>query len=159
MRPHRPLLYFLLAPLAALPVFMAGTLLQALLAGTPEPALELWRSSRDSGFTALVLAYMFMLFLGMPAISFLRSGERFHRRSLEITGALLGCLVFLLWWAGRPQVNDWTDFLSAVIRLAAVVMSGFLAFRVVWRIYAGPAPARGSRLPQPSKSTRLLPPG
>ena len=38
MRPHRPLLYFLFAPLAALPVFMADALLQALLSrrsGTP----------------------------------------------------------------------------------------------------------------------------
>ncbi|HTG35440.1 MAG TPA: DCC1-like thiol-disulfide oxidoreductase family protein [Thermoanaerobaculia bacterium] len=150
MRPHRPLLYFLLAPLAALPVFMANALLQARLAGAPRPALELWRASKDAGFTALVLAYIFMLVLGMPTIFFLRSGERFHRRSLDIAGALLGCLVFLPWWMGRPQVNDWKDFLSVVIWLAAVVVSGFLAFRVVWRIYAGPAPAKGSRLPQPS---------
>jgi len=150
MRPHRPFLYFLLAPLAALPVFMANALLQAWLAGAPEPALELWRSSRDSSFTALFWAYMFMLFLGLPTISFLRSGDRFHRRSLDIAGALLGGLVFLLSWTGRPQVNDGTGFLSAVIWLAAGVMSGFLAFRVVWRIYAGPAAARSSRLTQPS---------
>ena len=60
----------------------------------------------------------------------------------------MGCLVFLLEW--HPQVNDWTDFLSVVNGLAMMVVSGFLAFRVVWRIYAGPAPARSSRLPQPS---------
>jgi predicted DCC family thiol-disulfide oxidoreductase YuxK len=150
MRPHRPLLYFLFAPLVALPVFMVGALLQALLSSPPGSALDLWRLSRDNGFIALVWAYVFMLFLGLPTISFLRWGERFHRRSLDIAGALLGCLVFLLWWTGRPQMNDWTDFLWAVIRLAAVMVSGFLAFRVVWRIYAGPSPAESSRLPQPS---------
>jgi predicted DCC family thiol-disulfide oxidoreductase YuxK len=150
MRPHRPLLYFLFAPLAALPVFMVGTLLQALLAGTPEPALDLWRSSRDAGFTALVWAYMFMLFLGLPAISFLRSGERFHRRSLEIAGALLGGFALLTWWALLLRMNDGMDFLYGVTRLVAGVVGGVLAFRVVWRIYAGPAPARSSRLPQPS---------
>ena len=150
MRPHRPLLYFLLAPLAALPVFMAGALLQALLAGAPRPALELWRASKDAGFTALILAYIFMLVLGMPTIFFLRSGERFHRRSLEIAGALLGGIVLLPWWTALLRVNNGMGFLSFMIGLAAGVMSGYLAFRVVWRIYAGPAPAKGSRLPQPS---------
>ena len=150
MRPHRPLLYFLLAPLVVPPVVMAGTLLQVLLAGTPGSALNLWRSSSDAGFTAFVWAYILMLFLGLPAISFLRSGERFHRRSLDITGALLGCLVFLIGWMGRPEFKDWTSFLYVVTWLATMVVSGVLAFRVVWRIYTGPAPAQSSRLPQPS---------
>jgi len=150
MRPHRPLLYFLLAPLAALPVFVAATLLEALLSSPPGSALDLWRSSRDNGFIALFWAYIFMLVLGMPAILFLWPGERFRRRSLDIAGALLGCLVFLFWWMWRPQTNDGKDFLSVVIWLAAAVVSGFLAFRVVWRIYAGPATVQSSRLPQPS---------
>ena len=143
MRPHRPLLYFLLAPLAALPVFMANALLQGWIAGAPGTALDLWRSSKNAGFTALVCAYIFMLVLGMPTISFLRRGQRFNRRSLETTGALLGVFVFLLW---RPELSR----VSHGMNLAAAVGSGYLAFRAVWRIYAGPAPARSSRLPQPS---------
>lgn len=156
MRPHRPLLYFLLAPLVALPVFMVNALLQAWLADAPGPALDVWRSSKDVGFTALVWAYMFMLILGMPLISFLRWGERFNRRSLETTGALLGSFAFLLWWPELPPVNDGMDLLRVVIRLAAAAVSGYLAFRVVWRIYAGPAPAKGSRLPQPSHAVLTI---
>jgi predicted DCC family thiol-disulfide oxidoreductase YuxK len=151
MRPHRTLLYFLFAPLAVLPVFIAGTLLEILLSSPPGSTLDLWRSSRDNGFIALVWAYMFMLFLGLPTISFLRWGERFHRRSLEIAGSLLGGLALLpSSWRELSRVNDGMGFLSLMIALAPGVVSGYLASRVVWRIYAGPPAARGSRLPQPS---------
>jgi predicted DCC family thiol-disulfide oxidoreductase YuxK len=151
MRSHRPLLSFLLAPLAVLPVLIACTLLEALLSSPPRSALGLWRSSRDTGFIVLVWAYMFMLFVGLPTISFLRWRERFHRRSLEIAGSLLGGLALLpSYWRELSRVNDAMDFLSVMIGLAAGVLSGYLASRVVWRIYAGPAPAKGSRLPQPS---------
>ncbi len=87
MRSHRPLLYFLFAPLVALPVFTAG--------------------------------------------------------------ALLGGIVLLPRWMELLRVNNGMGFLYLVIPLAAGVVSGYLAFRVVWRIYAGPAPAQSSRLPQP----------
>jgi|GEM_PF-292150 len=151
MRSHRPLLSFLLAPLAVLPVFMAGTLLDALLSSPQGAALDLWRLSMDNSLIVLFWAYMFMLFVGLPTISFLRRGERFHRRSLEIAGSLLGGLALLpSYWIELSRVNDGTGFLFVMIGLAAGVLSGYLASRVVWRIYAGPAPAEGSRLPQPS---------
>src|SRR4029077_8608838 len=118
-RTHHPLLYFIFAPLAALPVFMANALRQALLSRPAGSALALWLLSRDNGFIALVWAYVLMLFLGLPTISFLRWGERFHRRSLEIAGSLLGGLALLPSWRELSRVNDGMGFLSFMIGLAA----------------------------------------
>lgn len=139
-----------LAPLLAYPValgrswlvetFFPDLLAKPLSAGSP-----------ISPVSSLVLAYVLMLFAGIPTLLILGWRKPFRLRSLETAGILIGGLPQGLWALLRL-----TDLLAAdpeilygeLLRILAGSLSGYLAGRVVWHL-AGETFDTEPRIPGP----------
>jgi predicted DCC family thiol-disulfide oxidoreductase YuxK len=137
MRSLRLTFVVFLAPLLAYPVaFVRSWLVETFLRDSMSVLISGERL-QISPVPSLVLAYVLMLFVGIPTIVVLSWRKRFHRRSLEIAGVVIGSLPPGLWMLARlPDLisRDPAMLYSDSLRLLAGSLSGFLVGFVVWHL-------------------------
>ena len=153
MRSLRLTLAVFLAPLLAYPVaFVRSWLVETFLRDSMSILMSGERV-QISPVPSLVLAYVLMLFVGVPTILYLSWRGRFHRRSLEIAGMVVGSLPPGLWMLPRLSglfFGDPTTLYGDSLRLLSGALSGFLVGFVVWHLAGetfeseSPAPAVAS---------------
>jgi predicted DCC family thiol-disulfide oxidoreductase YuxK len=108
--------------------------------------------------SSLVLAYVLMLFAGIPTLLILGWRKPFRLRSLEIAGTLIGGLPLGLWTlfrltdllAGDPKI-----LYGELLCILAGALSGYLAGRVVWHL-AGETFESETPVPGPGSSPARL---
>ncbi|HEY0555008.1 MAG TPA: DUF393 domain-containing protein [Thermoanaerobaculia bacterium] len=158
MRSLRLTFAVFLAPLLAYPVaFVRTWLVETFLRNSMSTSMSGERL-QISPVPSLVLAYVLMLFVGIPTIVILCWRGRFHRRSLEIAGVVIGSLPPGLWMLPRlPDLisRDPVMLYSDSLRLLAGGLSGFLVGFVVWHL-AGETFASETPVPAPGASAAAL---
>jgi predicted DCC family thiol-disulfide oxidoreductase YuxK len=153
MRSLRLTLAVFLAPLLAWPVaFGRIWLVETFLRDSMSISMSGERL-QISPVPSLVLAYVLMLFVGVPTILFLSWRGRFRRRALEVAGMVIGSLPPGLWLLPRLSdllSRDPATLYSDSLRLLSGTLSGFLVGFVVWHLAGAtfesesPVPAVGS---------------
>ena len=141
MKIQRLVFAFLLAPLMTFPVALAGNLLLGMLGILDLASNSVYTpgQSVDMAMSALILAYRFMLLLGVPTVLVLYWRKALSRRALDLSGALLGGLPFLPMAVLELQGN-WPAFAFRAMWLLVGIVSGFCIGRAIWEIAGEPVP-------------------
>jgi predicted DCC family thiol-disulfide oxidoreductase YuxK len=147
MKLNRLVLTFVLAPLVAFPVAVAGILVQEAMFPAPSYSLStLLQDPVSAGWSAIGLAYKMMLFLGLPLMLVLRWLGALRSGPLETAFALLGGLPFvpliLAMLAELPDQSsiEWRNVSMTVILLLIGTLSGLFAGRAVLFLVGEPLP-------------------